>query len=175
MGLFSRRSKEGRAGAGPTPGPEPDPTGGPVVELPEDGRPVSTPLTEGERARIDRGLETLAARGVDVDDLVAIGAAYDCAFTEIRSGQGDGAAELVELFGIAIGEHLARHSDRRWAVVTDVFGTDLGLVDAGGDTVIVPHNLVSARWMRGETGWIPGVVGHLVTLVPRAARPPDDT
>lgn len=168
MGLFSRRTKEERAGAGPTPGPEPDSTGGPVVELPEDGRPVSKPLTEGERARIDRGVETLAARGIDVDDLAAIGAAYDRAFTEVRSGQGDGAAELVELFGIAIGEHLARHSDRRWAVVTDVFGTDLGLVNARADTVVVPHNLVSARWMRGETGWMPGVVGHLVSLAPRS-------
>jgi hypothetical protein len=26
----------------------------------------------------------------------------------------------------------------------------------------VPHNLVAGRWMRGETGWVPGVVGHMV-------------
>jgi hypothetical protein len=175
MGLFSRRSKEERAGAGSTPLSEPESVDGPVVELPEDGRPVSTPLTEAERARIDRGLEALAARGVDVDDLAAIGAAYDRAFTEVRSDQRDGAAELVELFGIAIGEHLARHSVRRWEVVTDVFGTDLGLVDSRADTVVVPHNLVSARWMRGETGWIPAVVGHLVSLRPRSRPGLDPT
>jgi hypothetical protein len=52
-------------------------------------------------------------------------------------------------------------------VVTDVFGTDLGLVAARADTVVVPHNLVGARWMRGETGWIPGVVEHLVRIRPR--------
>lgn len=129
---------------------------------------MSAPLTEVERSRITRGLEELAARGIDVDDADAIGAAYDRAQADARSGDGDGAAVVVELFGIAIGEHLARRSARGWAVVTDVFGTDLGLVDARADTVIVPHNLVSARWMRGETGWVPGVVRHLVGLCPRA-------
>ncbi len=139
-----------------------------LPELPPDGRPVSKPLTEVERARIRSGLEALASRGVDVDDLGAIGAAYDRAFAEAGSGSGELPEVVVELFGIAVGEHLARHSARAWAVVTDVFGTDLGLVAARADTVIVPHNLVGARWMRGETGWIPGVVGHLVRLQPRA-------
>ena len=175
MGLFSRRSKEARADAGQAHEAAPDSEDGPAVELPEDGRPVSRPLTESERSRIDRGLEALAARGVDVDDLTAIGAAYDQAYRQAHSGEGDDAAAVVERFGVAIGEHLARHSARSWAVATDVFGTDLGLVDARRDSVVVPHNLVSARWMRGETGWIPGVVGHLVTLGPRTVRPPNDT
>jgi hypothetical protein len=29
---------------------------------------------------------------------------------------------------------------------------------------VVPANLVAARWMNGETGWLPGVVGHLVRV-----------
>ncbi|HKX69153.1 MAG TPA: DUF3806 domain-containing protein [Intrasporangium sp.] len=174
MGLFSRRSREKRTGADGAP-PEAAAGEGPPVELPEDGRPVSAPLSEAERSRIARGLAALAQRGIDVDDLGAVGAAYDLAFAEHRGGAGQSAAEVVELFGIAIGEHLVRHSTRSWAVVTDVFGTDLGLRDARGETVIVPHNLVSARWMREETGWIPGVVGHLVTLRPRAVRPRNDT
>ena len=173
MGLFSRRSRETRADADGA-RPEPAAVEGPAVELPEDGRPVSAALSEAERSRIARALDALAARGIDVDNLAAIGTAYDLAFAENRGGDGTRAAELVELFGIAIGEHLVRHSTRSWAVVTDVFGTDLGLMDARGDTVIVPHNLVSARWMREETGWIPGVVGHLVTLRPRAERPGND-
>ena len=175
MGLFSRRSTEKRAEAGGEPGREATPAEAPSVELPEDGRPVSAPLSEVERSRIAGGLVALAARGIDVDDLSAIGAAYDLAFAEARSGAGERAEDVVELFGVAIGEHLARNSARRWGVVTDVFGTDLGLTDAGGDTVIVPHNLVSARWMRGETGWIPGLVGHLVTLRPAPVRPRDET
>jgi hypothetical protein len=165
MGLFSRRKNDERGADAATP---PEPTSGQPIELPEDGRPVTTPLTEVERTRIATALDTLAAKGVDVDDLGAIGAAYDRAFDDARSGAGDTADVVVELFGIALGEHLARHSARGWAVVTDVFGTDLGVVAARADTVIVPHNLVSARWMRGETGWVPGVIGHLIRLQPRA-------
>ncbi|GAA6527346.1 DUF3806 domain-containing protein [Intrasporangium sp. DVR] len=163
MGLFSRRNKEE-----PSPGERGSTDAAATVALPEGGRPVSSPLGTAERSRIAHGLEALRARAVDVDDLAALGAAYDRAFEAARSGVGETPADVVEQFGIAIGEYLARHSHRDWAVVTDVFGTDLGLVDARSDTVIVPHNLVSARWMRGETGWIPGVVGHLVSLRPRA-------
>ena len=175
MGFFSRRSKEERAGADDAPrraGTEDDATGGvaagpgPTVEL-VDGRPVSSPLTSAERTRIAHGLEALRGQGIEIDDLAALDEAYDRAFSAYRSGVGQDPADVVETFGIAIGEYLARHSHRDWAVVTDVFGTDLGLVDARADTVIVPHNIVSARWMRGETRWIPGVVEHLVSLRPR--------
>ncbi|MDV3223132.1 DUF3806 domain-containing protein [Intrasporangium sp.] len=169
MGLFSRWRKEERTAvqARPTEPSPSDALSEPPRPRPEDGRPVSAPLTDAERSRISRGLEELAARGVDIDDLAAIGAAYDRAHADAAAGRGD-AAEVVELFGVAIGEHLVRRSTRGWSVVTDAFGTDLGLVDARADTVVVPHNLVSARWMRGETGWIPGVVQHLVGLCPRA-------
>lgn len=63
-----------------------------------------------------------------------------------------------------MGEHLSRHTDLDWRIVTDVFGTDLGLLEGPrGAFMVVPSNLVAGRWMRGETGWIPGVVGHLVS------------
>jgi hypothetical protein len=29
---------------------------------------------------------------------------------------------------------------------------------------VVPGNLVAARWINGETGWLPGVVRHLVRV-----------
>ncbi len=140
-----------------------------VVAEGHTGRPVSKPLEPAEQARIEAASDRLRELGVDVDDLHSIGAAYDTAFSDWQTDQGSAdSGELVELFGIAIGEHLARHSARQWAVVTDVFGTDLGLVAARAETVIVPHNIVSARWMRRERGWIPGVVSHLVGLQTRA-------
>lgn len=133
------------------------------------GRPVSRALDEAEHARIDAALAQLATEGVDVDDLDAIGAAFDAAYATWRADpEGNDSGRVVETYAIAIGEHLARHSAREWAVVTDVFGTDLGLVAARADTVIVPHNLVGARWMRGDRGWIPGVVSHLVRMRPRS-------
>ena len=72
-------------------------------------------------------------------------------------------AAVVECYALAIGEHLHRHTDLDWQLVTDVFGTDLSLTEGfKGSFVVVPHNLVAGRWMRGETGWVPAVVGHLV-------------
>jgi hypothetical protein len=134
------------------------------------GRPVSEPLGDPERGRIAAALARAEADGVDVDDLASIGAHYDAAYDRWseQGGSGEGPDVIVETYAVAIGEHLARHSARAWAIVTDVFGTDLGLVASRADTVVVPHNLVGARWMRGETGWIPGVVAHLVRIRPRA-------
>ncbi|MEW1955013.1 DUF3806 domain-containing protein [Terrabacter sp. NPDC080008] len=134
------------------------------------GRPVAQPLGAEERDRIERALAQAAADGVDVDDLGSIGTHYDDAYRRwvADGGTGQGPDTIVDTYAVAIGEHLARHSAREWAVVTDVFGTDLGLVAARADTVVVPHNLVGARWMRGETGWVPGVVSHLVGLHPRS-------
>ena len=133
------------------------------------GRPVSRALEPAERARIETASGRLAELAVDVDDLLSIGSAYDTAFSGWQADpESVDSGEIVDLFGLAIGEHLARNSARQWAVVTDVFGTDLGLVAAQADTVIVPHNIVSARWMRRERGWIPGVVSHLVQLRPKS-------
>ena len=164
MGLFSRKDKE--AAVEPEPQGTDDDDTDLVAALPE--RPSSRPLDDGERARIAAALEAARADGVDVDDLESIGSHYDAAFARASADPGSLSPDtVVETYAIAIGEHLARHSAREWGVVTDVFGTDLGLVAARADTVIVPHNLVGARWMRRETGWIPGVVSHLVRIRPR--------
>ena len=171
MGLFSRKSKSDVE-------PPSDAASDGEVGEPGDvslaseftGRPVTAPLGESERRRLDAALAHAAQAGVDVDDLASIGAHYDDAYRRWAASQGsdgDGSDVIVDTFATAIGEHLARHSAREWAVVTDVFGTDVGLVAARADTVVVPHNLVGARWMRGETGWIPGVVSHLVRIRPR--------
>ncbi len=128
------------------------------------GRPFAKALTPEEQQRIDRALEQLAERGVDVDDLASIGAAYDSSCGGGGAAGLGGAHDTCELIGIAIGEHLHRHSTLKWAIVTDTFGTDLGLAAARSETVVVPHNLVSARWMRRETGWVPRVVEHLLRV-----------
>jgi hypothetical protein len=163
MGLFSRKDKEPAAVDSVSEGPEDDDL---VADLPE--RPLARPLDDAERGRIAAALDVARAEGVDIDDLESIGSHYDEAFRRASDESGAPSPDaVVETYAIAIGEHLARHSAREWAVVTDVFGTDLGLVAAQADTVIVPHNLVGARWMRRETGWIPGVVSHLVGIRPR--------
>ena len=137
--------------------------------LADDGaalRPVVAPLGEDERNRIAGALEALAADGVDVDDLNSLSDGLDAAYRaweQAPEGARPDHAAVVERYAIGIGEHLDRHTDLDWQVVTDVFGTDLALTEGfKGTFVVVPHNLVAGRWMRGETGWIPAVVGHMV-------------
>lgn len=161
MGWFSRKAKDTSDTSS-----QPDTTsadGDPVDELVE--RPFARPLTATEKDRITAALQDLEAQGVDVDDLDALGAAYDAACARRSDGTANvDPKESCEMFAIAIGEHLARHSTLAWGIVTDVFGTDLGLSAAKSESVVVPHNLVSARWMRGETGWVPRVVRHLLSI-----------
>lgn len=162
MGWFSRKDK---GTSEPTQSAPQDLAGELDATDPDfTGRALAKPLSEQEQGRITAALETLAARGVDVDDLASIGSAYDALCRAHGTDRPEESREACELIGIAIGEHLHRHSALKWAIVTDTFGTDLGLATARTDTVVVPHNLVSARWMRRETGWVPRVVEHLLRI-----------
>lgn len=129
-------------------------------------QPVLEGVPEAERNRIACALEELGGAGVDVDDLSSLAAGLDDAFTGWESAP-EGVREpherIVERYALGIGEHLHRHTDLRWQVVTDAFGTDLAVAGGfRGDFVVVPSNLVAVRWLRRETGWVPGVVGHIV-------------
>jgi hypothetical protein len=134
-------------------------------------RPVIEPPGVEEQERIARGRAALDGAGVDVDDLPALGAAFDAALTtwqNARKSRREDERDIVERFAIGIGEHLHRHTDLNWSRATDAFGTDLAVAGGRDDFVVVPTNLVSARWMNAEKGWLPGVVGHLVRV--RASR-----
>lgn len=157
MGLFSRR------------GPDPEPPDEPAVPDDDDRRPlhpVARELRPQDAALLERCRAELAAEGLDLDSLEAIGAAYDAAVSTHRSGRWrrDEHTPYVERFGVALGEWLTRHTDLRWTTVSDVFGTDLGLMAPDDDFALVPSNIVSGRWMNGQTGWVPGVLRHLASL-----------
>lgn len=134
--------------------------------LGEDLQPVVARIGAQEQARIAAAVAAVEAEGVDIDDVESIGAGLDRAHLAWRASSEQDRldhASIVERYALAIGEHLRRHTDLDWQVVTDVFGTDLALTEGfKGSFVVVPHNLVAGRWMRGETGWVPAVVGHLV-------------
>lgn len=153
----------GEPEAGPRVRALPDPGDAPLDELPL--KPESRRIGEAERAHLAAALEAVAADGVDVDDLASISAGLDAALDGWLAAKGADRpdhGDIVTRYAVAIGEHLARRTDLAWEVVTDVFGTDLGV--AAGDFVVVPGNLVAVRWMRREKAWVPAVVGHLVAL-----------
>ena len=165
MAWFGRRGRDDAAPPEPE-SPAPEQVGEGLVSDGESLRPVVAAVGDTERARITAALDALAADGVDVDDLDALGAGLDAAYQQWVSAPEDARpdhAAVVERYALGIGEHLDRHTDLDWQVVTDVFGTDLALTEGfKGSFVVVPHNLVAGRWMRGETGWVPAVVGHIV-------------
>lgn len=167
MAWFSRKDKPDSAGSTVA---QADPED---VELPL--RPEIERPGDAEWARLAAGRKSVEAAGLDPDDLDALGAAYDAAAAAWKDGrktEREDEREIVERFAIAIGEHLHRKTDLSWSRVTDAFGTDLAVAGGKDDFVVVPGNLVAARWMNGETGWLPGVVGHLVRV--RADRSPAD-
>ena len=167
MAWFGRRHQEAASdGAEDGASQRTLPGAGDSLDMGASLQPVVEPLGEDERARIAAALEALGAEGVDVDDLGSLGAGLDRAYAAWAAAPEDARpdhAAVVERYALGVGEHLDRHTDLDWQVVTDVFGTDLALTEGfKGSFVVVPHNLVAGRWMRGETGWIEPVVGHIV-------------
>jgi hypothetical protein len=166
MAWFGRRREDDDAVAEPQVEERTLPDAGDSLDPNASLRPLVDPLGDAERARIGAALEELAAEGVDVDDLTSLGAGLDrayAAWAAAPEGDRPDHAAIVERYAIGIGEYLNRNTDLDWQVVTDVFGTDLSLTEGyKGSFVVVPHNLVAGRWMRGETGWVPAVVGHIV-------------
>jgi hypothetical protein len=166
MGLFSRRAKDEDATPAPERSEPSDLEGGAGSDVVDDGRPErpeDAPIGEAERARIDAALARMSEAGWDVDDLQSIATAYDQAFGADATAS-PGRDDVVEVVGLAIGEHLVRHGRMDWRIVTDAFGTDLGVVARRRPVSVIPTTIVATRWINGERGWIPGVVGHLVRL-----------
>jgi hypothetical protein len=136
--------------------------GASVSDRGEVVEPSSTPISEEDRTRIAEAVDELSGEGVDVGDLASIEAGLDAAYRQWASTRTGDHDVVVARYALGIGEYLHRRTDLDWQIVTDVFGTDLGL--AGGVRsafIVVPGNLVAGRWMRGETAWVQDVVGHI--------------
>ncbi|MGB3185274.1 MAG: glycosyltransferase [Ornithinimicrobium sp.] len=162
MAWFKRKNSESDAADAEGDGPQ---TPAAATEVDEYGRPSTpvAPIEDNERERIAECLTELAESGVDVDDLSSLSQGLDAAYRSWSQAREQDHSSIVRRYAIGVGEHLSRHTDLDWAMVSDIFGTDLGLAEGPrGAFVVVPGNIVASRWMRGETQWIPDVVGHLV-------------
>lgn len=130
-------------------------------------RPSIERIGADEIDRLRECRTALREAGIDTNDLDALGRAFDDALSAwLSAGKGERANErdLVEMFAVGIGDHLEDHTDLTWSRVTDAFGTDLAVAGGKDDFTVVPSNVVAVRWMNQETGWVPGVVGHLVRV-----------
>lgn len=166
MGWFSKGDRREPGSAADLAAPD-----GAGDSVPDDdalpGRPRWRALPDEERAALDTDLAVLRAAGVDVTDLPVLGAALDAAMDAwyaVKERDREGYAAVTHRWGVALGAYLESATDLRWGMVTDVYGTDLGLMGSEDDMVIVPQNLASARWLNHQTGWVPGVLGHIVRL-----------
>lgn len=166
MAWFSRKDDDDDTQPAPALGRRP-----PIAEVPVGDDELVLPkvraLPQDQREWIAHTLADAAAAGIDVDDLASIAAAYDgwlADWLAQRESKRPDHQVLVDRLGVAIGEHLVRHTDMEWGLVSDAFGTDLGVAARSDDFAVVPMNLVAVRWLNRTSGWVPGVVGHLVAL-----------
>jgi hypothetical protein len=122
---------------------------------------ITTALDAGQHAQVEERLRQAITLGADPEDIASIGHTLD----RLRSLPDDTVSRAdLDAVATALGEHLARHGGFRWAFITAPFGSDVGLESRRGTTTVVPSNLVAARWMRRETGWVEGVVRHLARV-----------
>jgi hypothetical protein len=68
---------------------------------------------------------------------------------------------VITLVGITMGDVLAREFGLAWKIVTDAFGTDLGLWRAKGQIVISPINSVAKRFADERDGFVVEYCGAL--------------
>jgi hypothetical protein len=66
---------------------------------------------------------------------------------------GEEADHMVNILGVALGDHLVRARAFAWSIVSDEWGTALGVVaegEAGGHVATDPFSFVAKRWERKE-------------------------
>lgn len=65
--------------------------------------------------------------------------------------------EVVNAAGVALGDALAKAHGLEWKIVTDAFGTDMGLWWSGGDGKVLnlaPTHSVAKRFADGQSGYV---------------------
>ena len=162
MGFLDRIRGRGGDDGPQAPDEEARPTDGEVVDgvapLEEIG---VRRLTAEEEQALEAARAGYAEHDIDPVDLETVVAAYDRA---LEQHDAEDASAVVDLLGTAIGDHLVATAGYRWVVSTDPFGTDLAVEPPRRGIPVVTRMLVAVRWMARETGWIPGVIGHLARM-----------
>lgn len=137
------------------------------------GSPKLEPLTNSELAWIGDNLARATAMakkyGGDADSaqrptlagLDGLWRAWSVALRE----SGDDPNALINMVGVALGQHLVDEAGLAWVIVTDELGTDLAVYGAKNEILVVPCNLVAKRWQSGEPEFVLRVGNELVATI----------
>lgn len=69
--------------------------------------------------------------------------------------------ELVSACGVALGDVLSEELGLEWKIITDAFGTDLGLWREQGHIVLSPTHSIAKRFAEGADGFVVDLAGQL--------------
>ena len=84
---------------------------------------------------------------------------------------GDDPNPLINMVGVALGQHLVEALGLTWVIATDEYGTELAVHGEPNDVLIYPCNLVAKRWQAGETEFVARVGAEVVRDVGGLRRP----
>jgi hypothetical protein len=66
------------------------------------------------------------------------------------------ANDVIHAIAFAFGQYLVDHDGFEWSLVTDQFGTDVGVraLPGRGDVLVCPASMVAKRWETKETDFL---------------------
>lgn len=123
------------------------------------------PVGDHERSVLREWLDDAHQWGIDVDDLASLERAYEGYFDKVLATDPDDredATAVCTMIGLALGEHLVRHSALEWRVVTDAEGTDLALSTPAEDAILYPADPVIDAWSGQQRGWLQAWATELI-------------
>ncbi len=83
-------------------------------------------------------------------------------WTEALRESGDDPNPLINMVGIAFGQHLVDEAGLTWVIATDEHGTELAVHGQANGTLVYPCNLVAKRWQSGETDFVERVGSAMI-------------
>jgi hypothetical protein len=133
----------------------------PAEGVPGDPRPAARPkhepLTDAEQAYLSNQLTTAAviargytAREEELPSLASLDATWRAWHNDTSEARVDANA-FVNAIGAALGQHLVRDLSLDWAIISDDFGTDLGLFGEPGAITVFPVNMLVKRIDEAES------------------------
>jgi hypothetical protein len=120
-------------------------------------------LTEAERRwifdELEQAREFVRAFAPEVTgDLLSLESLDEAFSNLIKSDNHDGATANASVIavGVAFGNKLVERLGFNWVIVTDEYGTDLGVLSrpGRGDVTIIPTDFVAKRYERKEWGFL---------------------